>query len=648
MTKQQTAPYGTWRSSISAASLAASAIGMSDLRVQDGCVYWRESRPDQGGRQVLMRRSGDGRISEISPDQHSVRTRVHEYGGNAYVLIGEEVVYVSFADQRLYQLGANGNSRALTPQGFQYSDLSYDPQHRLILAVREDHRAQTLAEHGEERSEIVAIGLSPQTAGDGGRVLRSGDDFYAWPRLSADGRRLAWIAWNHPDMPWDRAALNVADYDGNALSNIQALVDAPRRAANEPCWSAEGALYYIDDPQDWWNLYRYADGNTVPVLPMSRELGGPLWTLGGASYALLADGGALLRSSVGGVDRLDLLSADGAARQLSLPFDHYDEIALLDEHHAVALAGSAQRPPLLIQIDLRDGSWSALHQPTELSVSADCLSTPQAISFPTAGEDGQPRQAHAWYYPPTNPHFAAPADQLPPLIVTNHGGPTAAAGPQLNMRTQYWTSRGFAVVDVNYGGSTGYGRAYRERLLGQWGVVDVADAVAAVDHLVGAGLADPKRVAIRGGSAGGYTALAALAFSDRFRAGANLYGVADIASLAASCHKFERHYVVSLVGPPGSPLYDARSPLKHLDGFNAPLITLQGSDDRVVPPEQSRMIVAALKAKGVPHAYIEFPGEQHGFRQAANIIRAQEAELWFYGYVFGFESADEIEAVTIS
>ncbi len=650
MSSPTAAAYGTWKSPISAESLAAAAIGMSDLRVDEGRIYWRESRPDQGGRQVVMCRTDDGLVAEHSPAEHSVRSRVHEYGGNSYLQVGEELYFVSFADQQLYWQKGRCRPVALTPKGFQYIDFSFDPKHRVILAVREDHREQTLEENGEERNEIVAIAcpLGETVEPHAGIVLVSGDDFYAYPRLSADGTQLAWVAWNHPDMPWDRSVLRVADYDGRELSNTQSIIDQAKQSATEPRWAADGTLTFINDPDGWWNLYRWDGTQITTVVTMARELGGPLWSLGSATYAGLGAHGALVRSSHNGVDQLDLIDQQGVASTLALPFVEFEEIQLLDSNTAIALASAADQPQALIRIDIRSGQWHTLHQPVSSGTDSAFLSRAVAIEFPTQpAADGSPRTAHAWYYPPTNPNYMASDSELPPLIVTIHGGPTSVTGPHLHMRTQFWTSRGFAVVDVNYGGSTGLGRAYRERLLGQWGVVDVQDAVAAVDYLVADGRVDGERAAIRGGSAGGYTALAALAFTDRFKAGANLYGVADIASLAASCHKFERHYVVSVVGPASEALYRERSPLHHLEGFSAPLITLQGSEDKVVPPQQSRMIVAALEDKGVANAYIEFAGEQHGFRQSANIVRAQQAELYFYGQIFGFEPADPIEPVEI-
>lgn len=661
------AAFGSWPSPISAAKLAQASVAMSDLRSHQGALYWRESRPAEQGRQLLMRRSASGLVETLTPAGFNVRTRVHEYGGNAYLVTDDAVVFANFSDQRLYWQRFSGDQTpvAITPTGFQFADGVFDPLSQRMIWVREDHREATKAQQGEERNEIVALALPTDDASaarsasaDLAQVLVSDSDFVAFPRINGRGD-LAWIEWNHPDMPWDRTKLKLASFRGGALSDIRTLVDAPNIAALEPSFDREGRLYFVAESadsqttsaeaSDWWNLQRWQNDAAFSVHPMQRELAGPLWNLGGASYLLTSDNQAVIRSSYAALDELGVIDLrSGKYRSFELPFAVFSELQRLDDAHVVALAQSAKDTAVLIEITLATGAWRVLHQPTKNEIPEAFIAVAQAIDFPTTpGPDGSKRQAHAWFYRPTNPHVRGPAEALPPLIVTIHGGPTSVARPTLNLARQYWTSRGFALVDVNYGGSTSFGRAYRQRLNGQWGIVDVADAIAAVDFLVASGQVDPNRVAIRGGSAGGFTTLAALAFHDRFKAGANLYGVADIAALAATSHKFERHYDVSLVGPPDAERYRARSPLFHLEGFSEPLITFQGSEDKVVPPSQSRMIVDALDERGVPHAYIEFAGEQHGFRQASNIIRAQEAELYFYGQIFGFEPADQIAPVEI-
>jgi dipeptidyl aminopeptidase/acylaminoacyl peptidase len=644
-------PFGSWKSPISAKMLTEAGIGMSDLRTLQGSVFWRESRPAEKGRQVLMQRDANGVLQSWTPPDWNVRTRVHEYGGNAYVLFEGGVVFSNFADQRLYWQKTPGSAPiALTPPGFQYADGFLDAANRRLVFVREDHQPSTVKAHGEERNEIVAIALPVNGAPlDAGQVLVTGSDFYAFPRTSLKGDQLVWVEWDHPNMPWDRSRLKRAALSEGKIKTVDVLIDQAQRSPSEPSFTAGGELYVVDDPNNWWNLAR-VDGKALrAIAPTERESAGPLWNVGTTSYVLLDEKTALVRTSLAAVDELSLLDLpSGKYTPIALPFNAISEIQLLSKTKAVAFAQSQADTAQLIEIDLQTLQFVALHQPSVRPVAADWISLAEAIEFPTtAGADGSARSAHAWFYPPQNPDVAGPAAQLPPLIVTIHGGPTSVSKSVLNLSRQYWTSRGFALVDVNYGGSTSYGRAYRERLNGSWGLVDVADAIAAVDYLVAKQRVDAARVAIRGGSAGGFTTLAALAFHDRFKAGANLYGVADIKALAATSHKFERNYDVSLVGPPNEALYRARSPLFNLDGFTEPLITLQGSDDKVVPPAQSRAIVAALDQRKVPHAYIEFAGEQHGFRQADNIIRAQEAELYFYGQIFGFVPADVIAPVDI-
>jgi dipeptidyl aminopeptidase/acylaminoacyl peptidase len=649
-TEITTAPYGTWPSPISAAMLAQSAIGMSDVQTTAGTLSWRESRPAEGGRLVVVERTADGTNRVRTPEGFNVRTRVHEYGGTSYLRIGTDLIFSNFADQRLYRQRGDGAPVALTPAGYRWADCRAIRDGAALVCVREDHTEATVAANGEERNEVVLLTLPADDSDAGaGSVLATGTDFVAYPRVSPDGRQLAWISWNHPHMPWDEAVLKVAPLDGDRLGEAVTIAGGARRAPLEPQWDADGTLYFIDDPDGWWNLHRWRDGVVTAVAPMPREFGGPLWQHGTSTYALTGDGRAFVRTSLAARDEVGVIDlASGSYRAFDLPFVAYSDIRLLDANTAVAVAGANDDDGRMIAIDLAAGTHRDLHQPVDNSPPRELISVAEAIEFPTTpGADGAARTAHAFYYAPVNPGFRAPDGEKPPLIVTIHGGPTSVSKATLSLARQYWTTRGFAVVDVNYGGSTTYGRAYRERLNGQWGVVDVDDAVAAVDHLVAQGRVDPERLIIRGGSAGGYTTLAALAFKDRFKAGANLFGVADIKALAATSHKFERLYDVSLVGPPDEALYRARSPIHHLDGFTEPLITLQGAEDEIVPPEQSRMIFEALKGRGVPAAYIEFPGEQHGFRKAENIIRAQEAELYFYGRVFGFTPADAIKPVEI-
>jgi dipeptidyl aminopeptidase/acylaminoacyl peptidase len=654
----QTAPFGAWESPAGAELLAAASISMTDLQVFDGRAYWRETRPREGGRNVIVTRETDGPGLELTDARYNVRSRVHEYGGASFLLVGDVLIFSNFADQRIYAQHPGKEPVPLTPPGYQYADCRRHPVAAELICVREDHTPGTRQANGEERNEIVAIALpSSWSAGEDpggspGRVLVTGSDFVAYPRISPDGRQLAWLSWDHPEMPWDTARLYVADLDALSNTGLGAatlLGGGPDEAALEPQWDADGSLYFINDPDGWWNLYRWRDHRVQAIAPMTREFGGPLWLHGASTYALTGDGRAVVRTSLAAVDELGVLDlATGELQVLDLPYVSFSWVRLLDANTAVAIAHPGHDEGAVIRIDLATGRHDVLHRPVAAGIPADFVPTAEAIEFPTApGPDGESRTAHAFFYPPTHPGFRGPEGEKPPLLVLIHGGPTSVARPVYSVSRMYWTSRGFAVVDVNYGGSTTFGREYRQRLNGQWGVVDVQDAVAAVDYLAATGRVDPHRVAIRGGSAGGFTALSALAFTDRFKAGANYFGISDIQSLAADSHKFERNYDVSLIGPMDEALYRSRSPLYHLEGFSAPLITFQGAEDRVVPPSQSRMIVAALRERGIPTAYIEFEGEQHGLRRAENIIRAAEAELYFYGRVFGFTPAGEMQPVEL-
>ena len=644
------APFGSWASPITAADLARSAAGISDVRVFDGRIYWRESRPAEGGRQVLVTFGADGLPKVLTPEGFSVRTRVHEYGGSSYWVMGDAVVFANFSDQRLYLQRGGAAPVAITPAHYQYADCAIDGGRGALVCVREDHTEATVKANGEERNEIVRVPV-PAAPGpvDAGTVLVTGTDFVAYPRLSGDGKQLAWIEWNHPSMPWDATTLKTAALDARGMPGKATIVAGGDRAVLEPQWGKDGTLYYIDEPSGWWNLYATRDGKTRALAPMAREFGGALWTLGNQTYVVADAGHVYARSSKDAIDQLAWIDGkDGDHRRIDAPFVNFGDLSLDRHGRLIAIASAATDEPVLVAIDPQDGQVQRLHQASTSRIPASLVSIGQPIRFPTTpGPAGEARIAHATFYPPTNPGFAGPEGSLPPLIVTIHGGPTSASRPVFSLSKQYWTSRGFAIVDVNYGGSTTYGRDYRKRLDRQWGVVDVQDAVAAVDFLVAEGKADPARVAIRGGSAGGFTTLAALAFTDRFRAGANYFGVSDIAALAATSHKFESQYDVSLIGPPDEAVYRARSPIFHLDGFTEPLITFQGAEDRIVTPDQSRKIVAALDQRGVMHAYIEFDGEQHGFRKAESIVRAQEAELAFYGLVFGFTPADTIAPLDI-
>ncbi len=617
-------PFGSWPSPLGARDVAAASLSLAYATAHGGRLYWTESRPQERGRSVLVTETSDGAIEDVTGSNANVRSRVHEYGGRAYGVADGEIVFCEFADQRLYVQRADSAPRALTPDGYRYADFATASDGRTFFAVREDHSAP-----GEPVNAVVALDVDVESAG---RVLFDRSDFVAYPRPSADGR-IAFIAWNHPNMPWDATTLYVARLGAEGLEDLRVVAGGPAAAAEsvlEPVWDGDGTLYFLSDRSGYWNLYRWKDGSTEAVTAIDADFGGPLWNLGASTYALTGDGRALARICRNAVDQLALVDlASGHLTDLALPFVSFGSVGVLDTEHGFAIAAAETAPHALITFSLRDGTHRVVRTAGSAPLAPDFVSRAEPIRFPTRpGADGVPREAHAFFHPPCNPGCSSPKEAKPPLLVLVHGGPTAHAAPALSPPIQYWTTRGFAVVNVNYGGSSGFG---------------------AVDYLVAQGRVDGARVAIRGGSAGGFTVLAGLAFTRRFTAGINYFGVADLESLAADTHKFESRYLDRLVAPlpDGLATYRARSPIHHLEALDAALITFQGDEDLAVPPAQSRGIVAAVRARGKPVAYLEFQGEQHGFRRAENIVRALEAELYFLGRIFGFTPADAIEPVPI-
>lgn len=645
MTQFQFTPCGAWTSPLTPALTAVNAVSLAFASAVGGTLHWIEGRPAEKGRSVWMRRLPTGEVLDALTVDADVRSSVHEYGGTPWAVVGQKLVYSECADQRLRVCDTDGQTRIFSPAGCRYADASRSHDGRNFICVREDHRGD-----GQAKNAVVMLNLD--RAADEGLVLFDQSDFVAWPRVSSDGQRVAWVAWNHPAMPWDSTQLWVGELSSTGLSAPQVIAGEPGESVLEPQWATDGSLYFLSDRRGWWNLYRWHSGVVKPVLELDAELGGPAWQLGTRSYALTDDGRVLLRVNRGTIESLLLLDlATGAQRWLELPFVAFSSVGLLDNDTAFAIAAAIDHPPMLVTISLSTGAHTVVRQAAAAAMGAEWVSRPHAIEFPTThGPDGASRSTHAWFYPPTNPDHRPLPNEQPPLLVMLHGGPTSHAGPAFKSAVQFWTTRGFAVVDVNYGGSTGFGRAYRERLRGQWGVVDLQDAVAAVDYLARQGWVDGKRVAIRGGSAGGFTVLSALAFTNRFAAGINYYGVADLETLAVDTHKFESRYLDGLVAalPEGRELYRARSPAHHMARCRSALITFQGNADQAVPPQQSRAIVEAAKAAGCPVAYIEFEGEGHGFRKGPNIVRALEHELVFLGCVFGYRPAEDLEPIEIS
>ncbi len=641
MTETRTAPYGSWRSPITAELIVSETIGLNSPQLDGEGIYWLETRPSEGGRTVVVRRGPDGHAGDVTPPGFNVRTRVHEYGGGAYSVLDGTVYFSNFADQRVYRQRPGTTPEPLTPEDpLLYADFVVDPARRRLICVREDHGSG-----GEPENKLVSLDLAAG-GNDPGKTLASGHDFYASPRLSADGRQLAWLSWDHPNMPWDGTRLWLASYgDDGALEQPILVAGGEDESIFQPCWGADGSLYFVSDRGGWWNLYRWQDGRITAHFSMEAEFGLPQWVFGMSTYALAADGSLICAYGQGGRWHLGRLDPDlTELNPIDTPFTSIQSVTGGPAGVAMVVAAPTL-PDAVVLLDPVTGSHQVLRESSAVALEPAYLSIPRPIEFTTP----QGFTAHALFYPPRNRDFQGPADERPPLIVRSHGGPTAAASTALSLAIQYWTSRGFAVVDVNYGGSTGYGRAYRERLNSQWGVVDVDDCVSAARYLADTGEVDPERLAIRGSSAGGYTTLAALTFRDVFKAGASLYGISDLETLTADTHKFESRYLDRLIGPlpQARQTYRARSPIHFTEHLSAPIIFLQGLEDRVVPPDQAEKMVATLRQKGLPVAYLAFEGEQHGFRQAATIRRALEAELYFYGRIFGFSPADTLEAVNI-
>ena len=645
---------------MTAASLVQGAAGISEViadPVRPWLLWWAESRPDEGGRTAVMRcdlRSND--THEVTPEGANVRTRVHEYGGGAWWPHDRSLYYVEFADQRLRRLDAPGAEPELLtaeppePRAWRYADGRVTPDGRWCVCVRERHDTGA-----EPANELVAV------AADGSHrveTLWAGGDFVMTPRVSPDGSMLAWISWDHPNMGWDATRLHVHRLgDGELGEELMVLGRQGDRSLCEPGWDPGTAgsaprLMVCSDHDDWWGLYEVdlGAGDLMAVVVGEFDVATPPWVFGMQRWAA-ADGTVAAAAGMPSGDRIvvhgrEVAVADSSISSLTIGRDGPDGAAVL------AYAGAGYRHETevaALSID-SDGhpERGTVRPARDLGLDPGLLVEPEAITFPTG--PGGAAVAHALYYPPANPACAGPPGERPPLLVMAHGGPTSAARRQLQLGIAYWTSRGIAVVDVDYRGSTGYGRRYRRALDGAWGVADVEDCVAAAKFLADRGDVDPERLMIRGGSAGGFTVLASLAFHDTFAAGASRYGIADLEALAADTHKFESRYLDRLVGPypEARDIYRARSPINHLDGFDAPMIVLQGDEDEIVPPAQSEMIVEALKAKGVPVAYLLFEGEQHGFRQAGNIVAALEAEFAFFGRVLGFAPADDLPALTIS
>ncbi|MCP4412515.1 MAG: S9 family peptidase [Gammaproteobacteria bacterium] len=644
--------YGSWPSKLSAGVLALGGQRFGHLVVDEGYVYWLESKPEQAGRVVINRRliaeSNNTAESEvITGDNFSVRTRVHEYGGADFAVQGDTLLFCNDDDQRLYLQKGMDKPKAVTPNpefshALRYVDMEFSKDGDWVICIRERHTKRNAPL--EVINEIVKVSLIKNTEPE---VLVSGADFYSYPRISPDGKKLAWTCWDHPNMPWDQTALWVADIDSSGkLSNKTCMLNNENESIYQPAWCPDGELHFVSDRSGWWNIYSFRDGVLNAITPMDVNFGFPQWQFGLISYAFVDRNQLFAIYTKEGRENLCLIEPEkGLVHPLDIPFCTFQNALFYHQNKLIFIAANEVKAASVMQWDTQAEKATQISQLKPSLLSNENISIAEAICFPTTGD----KNAYGFYYQPLNNQYVGMDDEKPPLIVMSHGGPTAASTAEYQNSIQFWTNRGFAVVDVNYGGSTGYSREYRDRLKNNWGIVDVDDCVNAALYLVDRGSVDASRLAIRGGSAGGYTTYCALTNYSLFSAGVSRFGVADLTCLVKESHKFEVRYLDSMIGPwpQAEAIYHQRSPINHSDKFNCPLLLLQGDEDAVVPPSQSIAMVDALDNKEIPHALIMLEGEQHGFRKSENISLALEMELNFYGQIFNMEPADELPELTL-
>ncbi|MCC0177577.1 S9 family peptidase [Waterburya agarophytonicola K14] len=649
MKTSQVATFGSWKSPITSDLIVSKTIGIGGIAINNEDIYWLEKRPQEKGRSSIVACFGDKPkamatrrgIKNITPPGLSVRTKVHEYGGGAYAVAQDTLYFSNYADGRIYQQVLDRQPQPLTNKIHQrYADIVVDSHRNRLICVCEDREQQD----AEAKNILVTIDLITGKI----QTLVEGDDFYSSPRLSRDGKQLAWLSWNHPHMPWDSTYLWVANLnDAGVIDRPKLVAGGEEESICEPKWSNDGRLYFSSDRTNWWNLYRRNINGSIEILhQMAAEFAYPHWVFGLSTYGFIGGDRLICTYSADGSWHLGMI--DLTTKQLETIKTRYTNISDLQASESgfvVFVGGTPTETSAVVKLDLDNRKEQILKRTGDLTIDPGYLALPEAIAFPTADD----LTAHGWYYPPTNQDYSAPTDELPPLIVKSHGGPTAAASVDLNLRVQYWTSRGFGYLDVNYGGSIGYGRQYRQRLDGKWGIVDVEDCVNGAKYLVDRVQVDGDRLVITGSSAGGYTTLAALTFRDTFKAGASYYGVSDLEILAKDTHKFESRYLDRLIGkyPEDKAIYQERSPIYHVQQLNCPVIFFQGLEDKVVPPNQAEMMFSSIKEKGLPAAYVAFEQEAHGFRIADNIKKALDSEFYFYSQIFGFEPAEAIEPIEI-
>ena len=639
-----TARYGTWKSPITVESLTGSVVSIQEPGSDGDATYWLEGRPAEKGRSTLIRLQ-DGVQTELTPAPFDVRSRVHEYGGGAWTASNGIVLVSNGTDNRIYQIDANGTN-PITPEGpWRYADLLIDVLHDRIIAVREDHTLEEI----EPINTLVQLDLAGPNE-DGGQVIISGTDFVASPALSPDGTQLSWLQWDHPNMPWDGCELWYSDVDvDGTLRDIHHVTGGPDESIVRPRWNNNGLPVFASDRTGWWQLYAdRGDDGILPIMaPTEAEFAEPQWVFGMSTWDFTTDGRVVCAWNANGTWKLGRLDvAMTPINEYDLPFTTISDVHVQEEANKVLFLGSSPTDlGGLVRLDVETGEWEYLRKASTQEIDPAYISVPQPISWQSEGG----AMAHGFYYPPKNADYTAPGNELPPLIVESHGGPTSQSTSDLSLKRQFWTSRGFAILDVNYGGSTGYGRDYRNRLQGNWGVVDVNDCVTGAEHLADEGVVDPARLAIRGGSAGGFTTLAALTSTQVFAIGVSSYGIGDLEALAKDTHKFESRYLDGLVGPyPAQKArYIERSPIHHVDRLESAMLLLQGLEDKVVPPNQATAMADAVRQKGLAVAHIEYEGEGHGFRRAETIHHAVLSELAFYGRIFRFAPADAVPDIHI-
>jgi len=621
--------------------VTASAIQISEIKYDGDDIYWLEFRANDSGRQLVVRYSLDGAITDITPPGFNVRNRVHEYGGGAYLVYKGVVTFCNYLDQRIYNQIPGKEPQAITPDNQnRYADLIMDKQRQRLICIREQHD-----DNGRDvTNSMTAIPLDGDSPIE---VLQEGNDFYSNPRISPDGKQLCWLTWNHPNMPWDGCELWIGSFNKfGKLINIRLIAGGLNESIFQPEWTPAGDLVFISDRSGWWIPYLCKDERITPLTDLQAEFGLPQWVFGISTYGFSDSDQLICSYTKAGQNYLASLNTNTNSLK-NIPTSYVEHSSLIVKHgNLLFVGGSTDHPAELVVLDLRSGTRRVLRQTGTNQIERSFISTPQEIEFTSQKH----LKAYGNFYPPANSNNTGPNGEKPPLIVMIHGGPTSSASLTFNLKIQFWTSRGFAVLDVNYSGSSGYGRQYRQRLNGKWGVIDVEDCIQGAKYLASQRLVDGKQMSITGGSAGGYTALCALTFHSTFTAGVSRYGIGSLETLAIDTHKFESHYLERLVGPytEASELYRQRSPIHFIEKINAPILLLQGSEDKVVPPIQSERMHQALTEKGLPVAYLLFEGEQHGFRKAENIKRALEVELYFYSRIFGFPLADIIEPIEIN